>query len=522
MAAGAPRRSSPTTLSTAPAAEPLRLPLLATAPARYRHQRGPTREDRPRASRRCYVDADTTRQPAGASCTTSVILRNQNRAPSAAFTLTLLTRMHRAAQRLRVARTPRASRSSTSGTSTASRCRRTRGPRGRRRRTVAPGPPHLQARGLRPRRPAGHTRHADLHNAEHVMTRFAERGAAPSFRPAHDHHADAGLRHGHAHARGRQIRTTRAASASASPPSSSPRACSTRRSTSCRRAGPAPGPAAYPAVVHVGSAQRRLPDRRARCTELQRRRLRERRPVDDAGARQRRRDAELTGATTCSRAAARRYDLNDDNFLWVRASRRRPRPPAHAGRAVEAENVTLNFPARRSSPALRDLQHRQQGHHRHERRVEPVQPGRHHRPLHARPRPAAPTYDSDKGQIEPDTSRSNPHAAHARVSVEALDQLRERAEGRGQLLRRLRAVARGRPAGRDGVHGERRRLPVQRQQRLQHAPPSPATWSSPTARRTINGNASFYGVIYHANVAELRATMLINTEAATSRSSARS
>ena len=125
-----------------------------------------------------------------------------------------------------------------------------------------------------------------------------------------------------------------------------------------------------------------------------------------------------------------RYDANDDNFLWVRASglvRGRPRTLVAL---VEAENVTLNFP--RATLVAGHFAVSNNGNKvMIDTNGDPDQPSPGDIIVRCTPvtSSSCAKWDAGKGQIEPNTVRSDPAQPRA-VSVEALDQLRERALAR--------------------------------------------------------------------------------------------
>ena len=200
-------------------------------------------------------------------------------------------------------------------------------------------------------------------------------------------------------------------------------------------------------------------------------------------------------------------DLNDDNFLWVRAE------ATVAGRKrvlvalVEAENVALNFPnatlvagkfevSNSGNKVMIDTNGT----------ANEWSPG----DIIVRCNPASSgcaVWDQGKGQIEPNTIKSNPQQPKA-LSPEALDLLRARAVAEGNYYSGCAPSLQGDvPAS--SCSWRTPRAATSTATTTTTRPPSPATWSSPTARPTLNGNASFYGVIYHANESE-SSEMLIN------------
>ncbi len=282
--------------------------------------------------------------------------------------LTKLDRLHRPAQRLRPARTRRTSASRTSGPSTASRCRRTCRTAWSSRPRSAPGLPRLQARGLRSRRPAGHTRHP-VHDRmlNTLKTRLADpRGSAlvPALmitvmmlgfgmamltlvegnqgdsRRERERESSFELAEGVLNAQIYRLSTRW------------PIARSRRRTRrSARR-------------------RRRRPTARARSTRTSRARTTRR----TCSGRSRSATTALAARTSTRRASSgprgtAAQDLNDDNFLWVRAEATVAGRKRVARRARRGGERRAQLPQRHArGRQVRGLELRQQGHDRHERR----------------------------------------------------------------------------------------------------------------------------------------------------------
>jgi Tfp pilus assembly protein PilX len=200
-------------------------------------------------------------------------------------------------------------------------------------------------------------------------------------------------------------------------------------------------------------------------------------------------------------------DLNDDNFLWVRAE------ATVAGRKrvlvalVEAENVALNFPnatlvagkfevSNSGNKVMIDTNGT----------ANEWVPG----DIIVRCNKASSgcaVWDEPKGQIEPDTVKSNPTQPKA-LSPEALDLLRARAVAEGNYYAGCAPSLQGDVPGElvfmenaEGCHfnGNADYNTV--------ATPGYVVIANGTP--TLDGNASFYGVIYHANESE-SSNMLMN------------
>ena len=117
-------------------------------------------------------------------------------------------------------------------------------------------------------------------------------------------------------------------------------------------------------------------------------------------------------------------------------------------------------------------------------------------------------WDQGKGQIEPATIRSNPDQPKA-VSPEALDQLRARAQAEGNYYT-------GCAPSLEGVNGPGGMVFMENAEgcmfngnHTYNSPTKPGYVVIANGTPTLNGNAEFYGVIYHANESE-SSEMLIN------------
>jgi Tfp pilus assembly protein PilX len=193
------------------------------------------------------------------------------------------------------------------------------------------------------------------------------------------------------------------------------------------------------------------------------------------------------------------YDANDDNFLWVRASgivRGRPRALVAL---VEAENVALNFPR-----AALVSGHFQTSNNGNKIIIDTNGTSNQFSPGDIIVRcelssPGCAQYDANKGQIQPNTVKSNLEQPRA-VSVEALDQLRERARSEGNYYAGCPPTLAGDQPGEmvfieyadacqfngNGVYNTA-------------AKPGYVVIARGTIAKT-NGTIDFYGIIYHANL----------------------
>jgi hypothetical protein len=201
------------------------------------------------------------------------------------------------------------------------------------------------------------------------------------------------------------------------------------------------------------------------------------------------------------------YDANDDNFLWVRASavvRGRTRALVAL---VEAEHVALNFP--RATLVSGHFETSNTGN-----KViidtngasEQFYPG----DIIVRcalTSPGCASYDSGKGQIEPDTVKSNPEQPRA-VSVEALEQLRTRAKAEGNYYDGCAPSLAGDEPG-ELVFMENATACEYNANTVYNSVQKPGYVV--IARGTIgaiNGTAEFHGIIYHANLDNLAGNVI--------------
>lgn len=193
------------------------------------------------------------------------------------------------------------------------------------------------------------------------------------------------------------------------------------------------------------------------------------------------------------------YDANDDNFLWVRASgvvRGRPRVLVAL---VEAENVALNFP--RAALVSGHFETSNNGN----KVIIDTNGTSNQFPAGdiivrcSLASPGCADYDADKGQIQPNTVASNPDQPRA-VSVEALDQLRERAKSEGNYYTGCSPSLQGDQPG-EMVFMEYADNCQYNGNNVYNTATEPGYVV--IARGTIakiNGTADFYGIIYHANL----------------------
>jgi len=201
------------------------------------------------------------------------------------------------------------------------------------------------------------------------------------------------------------------------------------------------------------------------------------------------------------------YDANDDNFLWVRASglvRGRPRTLVAL---VEAENVALNFPqaalvsghfvtSNTGNKVIIDTNGT----------ANEFSPG----DIIVRcvlTAPGCATYDASKGQIQPNTLQSNPDQPRA-VSVEELDQLRERARSEGNYYSGCAPSLAGDQPG-EMVFMEYADNCEYNSNTVYNTAAKPGYVV--IARGNIaktNGTADFHGIIYHANLDNATGTLI--------------
>ena len=201
-------------------------------------------------------------------------------------------------------------------------------------------------------------------------------------------------------------------------------------------------------------------------------------------------------------------DANGDNFLWVRAE------ADVAGRKrvlvalVEAENVTLNFPNATLVAGKFEVSN-----NGNKVMIDTNGVNNEWTPGDIIVRcaltdPNCAKWNQGKGQIEPATIRSNPDQPKA-VSPEALDQLRARAKAEGNYYT-------GCAPSLQGVNGPGGMVFMENAEgchfngnQVYNSPTKPGYVVIANGTPTLNGNAEFYGVIYHANESE-SSEMLIN------------
>jgi Tfp pilus assembly protein PilX len=204
------------------------------------------------------------------------------------------------------------------------------------------------------------------------------------------------------------------------------------------------------------------------------------------------------------------YDANDDNFLWVRASgvvRGRTRVLVAL---VEAENVTLNFPR-----ATLVSGHFETSNNGNKVIIDTNGVGNQFVPGDiivrcALTSPGCASYDADKGQIAPNTVKSNPQQPRA-VSVEALDQLRERAKSEGNYYAGCAPSLAGDHPG-ELVFMENADACQYNGNTVYNTAEKPGYVV--IARGTIaktNGTADFHGIIYHANLDNVNTNLITLT-----------
>jgi hypothetical protein len=202
-------------------------------------------------------------------------------------------------------------------------------------------------------------------------------------------------------------------------------------------------------------------------------------------------------------------DENGDNFVWVRAE------ATVAGRKrvlvalVEAENTTLNFP--RAAVVAGKFATTNKG---NKVIIDTNGSSNQFTPGDVIVRcdtatAGCATYERDKGQIEPDTVKSNVNQPNA-LSPEALETLRQRAVAEGNY------TGEGEPCP-ESLQGDKPGETVFIERSNGCAYQGNADWNTATkpgflviANGTIflRGTTNFYGVIYHANVDNSSATLV--------------
>lgn len=199
-------------------------------------------------------------------------------------------------------------------------------------------------------------------------------------------------------------------------------------------------------------------------------------------------------------------DLNDDNFLWVRAE------ATVAGRKrvlvalVEAENVALNFPNATLVAGKFEVSN-----NGNKVMIDTNGESNQWSPGDIIVRctlgsAGCDDWNQAKGQIEPNTVKSNPTQPKA-LSPESLDLLRARAVAEGNYYATCAPSLQGDVPGElvfmenaEGCHFNGNND--------YNTPTQPGYVVIAKGTPTLNGNASFYGVIYHANEAESSAMLI--------------
>lgn len=192
------------------------------------------------------------------------------------------------------------------------------------------------------------------------------------------------------------------------------------------------------------------------------------------------------------------YDANDDNFVWVRTSavvRGRKRTLVAL---VQAENVTVNFPR-----ATLVSGHFDTSNNGNKVIIDTNGDSNQFTPGDiivrcALTSPGCADYDTAKGQIEPDTVRSNASQPPA-VTPEALDQLRTLARAEGNYYTRCAPSLAGEQPG-EIVFMEDATGCNYNANNIYNSAAAPGyVVIARGAMGEINGTATFYGIIYHAN-----------------------
>jgi hypothetical protein len=193
-----------------------------------------------------------------------------------------------------------------------------------------------------------------------------------------------------------------------------------------------------------------------------------------------------------------RYDANDDNFLWVRASgivhgRRRTLVAL-----VEAENVTVNFPR-----ATLVSGHFETSNNGNKVIIDTNGESNQFSPGDIIVRCAltaanCASYREDS-QVEPNTIRSNPVQPRA-VTVDGLDMLRERSRADGNYYTGCAPSLAGDQPG-EIVFMENATGCSYNANNVYNSAAKPGYVVIARGRMgQINGNATFYGILYHANL----------------------
>jgi hypothetical protein len=201
-------------------------------------------------------------------------------------------------------------------------------------------------------------------------------------------------------------------------------------------------------------------------------------------------------------------DLNEDNFLWVRAE------ATVAGRKrtlvalVEAENVALNFPNATLVAGKFEVSNNGK-----KVLIDTNGESNEWAPgaiiVRCALGPGCDEWEKGKGQVEPDTVTSNPLQPKA-LTPEALDLLRARAQAEGNYYTGCAPSLQGDQPG-ELVFMENAAGCKFNANNVYNTPTQPGYVVIANGMPVLNGTATFYGVIYHANVNE-SSDMLVTLE----------
>jgi hypothetical protein len=191
-------------------------------------------------------------------------------------------------------------------------------------------------------------------------------------------------------------------------------------------------------------------------------------------------------------------DVNGDNFLWVRATAKVDGRRRTLVALVEAENVTLNFP--RATLVAGHFETSNNGN-----KVLIDSNGEHNEfsPGDIIVRcslssPGCADWQQSKGQLDPDTTKSNPSQPPA-VSPEALDALRARAKAQSNYYAGCAPSLEGRGGPGEIVFMENATGCQYNANATYNTVAEPGYVVIGKGAPVFNGNATFYGIIYHAN-----------------------
>jgi Tfp pilus assembly protein PilX len=206
------------------------------------------------------------------------------------------------------------------------------------------------------------------------------------------------------------------------------------------------------------------------------------------------------------------YDANDDNFLWVRASGIVNGRQRTLVALVEAENVALNFP--RATLVSGHFTTSNSGNKiiiDTNGEADEFTPG----DIIVRCALTAPdcaTYrtDSANRQIAPDTVQSNPLQPRA-VSLEGLEQLRARAQADGNYYARCAPSLAGDQPGEVVFMEDASGCQYNANATYNTVAEPGYVVIARGAMDKINGNATFHGIIYHANLDQSTADLVTLT-----------